>query len=90
LPFEKANLILQASASESWVLLERKLQTLGVVRYTAEGTPGGSVVFSCLIPLAGSQAITQRFEGEGDDIVHASQAVIRRIALWRASNPESP
>jgi hypothetical protein len=80
----------QASAGESWMLVERKLQSLGVARYTVEGTPGGSVVFSCLIPLAGSQAITQRFEGEGDDIIHASKAAMRRITLWRTGEPGSP
>ena len=57
------------------------MQSLGVSRYTMDGEPGGRVVFSCLIPLAGRQAVAQRFEAEGDDMVQAAQAL--RIALWR-------
>ena len=37
--------------------------------FTIEGQPGGRVVFSCLIPLAGRQAVAQRFEAEGEDAV---------------------
>ena len=66
------------------------MQSLGVTRYTMEGEPGGRVVFWCLIPLAGRQAVTQRFEGEGDDEVHAAQAAIRRIALWKATRSSAP
>ena len=80
------------SSSESppdWVALRRKMQSLGVTRYTIEGEPGGRVVFWCLIPLAGRQAVSQRFEGEGDDEFHAAQAAIRRIALWRATRSSS-
>jgi hypothetical protein len=69
----------------SWPALRRKLQAAGVTRYTIEGEPGGRVVFSCLIPLAGRQAVTQRFEAEGDDEFQAAQGAIRRIALWRAT-----
>ncbi len=82
-----------ASSSGSppdWVALRRKMQSLGVTRYTIEGEPGGRVVFWCLIPLAGRQAVSQRFEGEGDDECHAAQAAIRRIALWRATRSSSP
>ena len=68
-----------------WSLLRRKMQSLGVTRYTIEGEPNGRVMFWCLIPLAGRQAVSQRFEGEGDDEIHAAQAAIRRIALWRAT-----
>jgi hypothetical protein len=68
-----------------WAALRRKLQSVGVTRYTIEGEPGGRVVFSCLIPLAGRQAVSQRFEAEGDDEFQAAQAAIRRIALWRAT-----
>ena len=80
------------SSSESppdWAALRRKMQSLGVTRYTIEGEPGGRVVFWCLIPLAGRQAVSQRFEGEGDDECHAAQAAIRRIALWRATRSSS-
>ena len=72
-----------------WAALRRKMQSLGVTRYTIEGEPDGRVVFWCLIPLAGRQAVSQRFEGEGDDECHAAQAAIRRIALWRATRSSS-
>ena len=72
-----------------WAALRRKMQSLGVTRYTIEGEPGGRIVFWCLIPLAGRQAVTQRFEGEGDDEFHAAQAAIRRITLWRAARSSS-
>jgi hypothetical protein len=72
-----------------WVVLERKMQSLGVSRFTIEGQPGGRVVFSCLIPLAGRQAVAQRFEAEGDDIVRTAQAAMRRIALWQATESTS-
>lgn len=71
--------------SDNWAIIERKMQSLGVNRYMIEGQPGDRVVFSCLIPLAGRQAITQRFEAEGDDMVQAAQATLRRITLWRAT-----
>jgi hypothetical protein len=61
------------------------MQTLGVTRFTIEGEAGGRVVFSCLIPLAGRQAVSQRFEADGDDMAKAAQAALRRITLWRAS-----
>ena len=73
------------SSSDDWAIVERKMQSLGVSRYTVDGEPGVRVVFSCLIPLAGRQAITQRFEAEGDDIIQAAQAALRRITLWRAT-----
>jgi len=70
---------------DEWALLESRMQTLGVSRYTVEGEPGGHVVFACLIPLAGRQAITQRFEAEGEDMIQAAHAASRRIVLWRAT-----
>ncbi len=75
---------------DDWVVLQRRMQTLGVSRFNIEGQPGGRVVFSCLIPLAGRQAVAQRFEAEGDDVVSAAQATLRRVALWRATQPQSP
>ena len=74
-----------ASASDDWAALSRKMQTLGISRFTIEGQPGGPVVFSCLIPLAGRQAVSQRFEAEGQDAFQAAQATLRRVALWRAT-----
>jgi hypothetical protein len=74
------------SAPEAaWVALRKKLQALGVTHYAIEGEPGGQVSFWCLIPLAGRQAVSQRFEGKGDDEFHAAQAAIRRIMLWQAA-----
>jgi hypothetical protein len=70
---------------DEWALLESRMQTLGVSRFTIEGKPGGPVVFACLIPVAGRQAVTERFEAEGDDIIQAAQAVMRRVVLWRAT-----
>jgi hypothetical protein len=80
---------LVGDGGDEWVVLERKMQTLGVSRYVIEAEPGGRVVFSCLIPLAGRQAIAQRFEAEGDDIVQATHAALRRIGLWRATQAPS-
>ena len=72
---------------DDWAILQRKMQTLGVTRFTVDGDPGGRILFSCLIPLAGRQAVSQRFEAEGDDVVGAAQAALRRVALWRATQP---
>ena len=76
-------------SAQDWSALRLKMQSLGVTRYTIEGEPGGRVVFSCLIPLAGRQAVSQRFEAQGDDEFHAAQTAIRRIALWQATR-QSP
>lgn len=73
------------NVSDDWIVLQEKLQALNVSRFTIEGEPGGRILFSCLIPLAGRQAVTQRFEAEGDDVIQAMQATLRRIALWRAT-----
>jgi hypothetical protein len=72
-----------------WAVLRRKMQSLGVTHYTIDGQLGGRVIFSCLIPLAGRQAVSQRFEAEGDDDFQAAQAAIRRITLWRAARESS-
>ncbi len=75
------------NVSDDWIVLQQKLQALNVSHFTIEGEPGGRILFSCLIPLAGRQAVTQRFEAEGDDVIQAMQATLRRIALWRATQP---
>jgi hypothetical protein len=64
------------------------MRVLGVSRFTIEGQPGGRVVFSCLIPLAGRQAVAQRFEAEGEDALQAARGALRRVALWRAAQPQ--
>jgi hypothetical protein len=66
-------------------MLVSKMRTLGVSRFTVEGEPGAQVVFACLIPLAGRQAVTQRFEATGDDVIQAAHAALRRAILWRAT-----
>jgi len=76
------------NVSDDWIVLQQKLQALNVSRFMIEGEPGGRILFSCLIPLAGRQAVTQRFEAEGDDVIQAMQATLRRIALWRATQPQ--
>jgi hypothetical protein len=70
---------------DEWALLESRMQTLGVSRFTIEGKPDGPVVFACLVPVAGYQAVTERFEAEGDDVIQAAKAVMRRVVLWRAT-----
>jgi hypothetical protein len=84
LPGTSAKKIL-GDRNDNWAVIERKMQHLGISRYTIDGQPGDRVVFSCLIPVAGRQAIAQRFEAEGDDMVQAAQAALRRITLWRAT-----
>jgi hypothetical protein len=74
---------------DEWALLQSKMQTLGVSRFTIEGKPGGSMVFACLIPVAGRQAVAERFEAEGDDVIQAAQSVLRRIVLWQATRSSS-
>jgi hypothetical protein len=75
---------------DDWATLARKMQGLGISRFTIEGQPGGRVIFSCLIPLAGRQAVAQRFEAEGEDAPQAARAALRRVALWRAAAQPSP
>jgi hypothetical protein len=72
-----------------WKMLRRKLQSLGVTRYSIEGRPNGQAVFSGLIPVAGRQAVSQCFEAEGEDEFEAARAVVKRITLWRATRPSS-
>lgn len=71
-----------------WGTLARKMQVLGISKFTIEGQPGGRVVFACLIPMAGRHAVSQRFEAEGEDAVAAARAALRRVALWRAAQPQ--
>jgi hypothetical protein len=72
-------------SGDEWAILARKMQALGISRFTIEGQPGGRVVFSCLIPVAGRQAVAERIEAEGEDGLRAVQAGLRRVALWRAA-----
>ena len=76
---------LAESIGNEWATLVSKMRTLGVIRFTVEGEPGGQVIFACLIPLAGRQAVTQRFEAAGDDVIQAASSALRRAILWRAT-----
>jgi hypothetical protein len=73
------------SIGNEWATVVSKMRTLKVSRFTVEGEPGGQVIFACLIPLAGRQAVTQRFEAVGDDVIQAANAALRRAILWRAT-----
>jgi hypothetical protein len=77
----------EPAGDADWAALSRRMQALGVSRFTIEGRPGGRVVFSCLIPIAGRQAVAQRFEAEGEDGFQAARAALRRVTLWRATQP---
>jgi hypothetical protein len=68
-----------------WAALRRRMRELGVGRYWVEGQPDGPVRFHCIIPLAGTHAVGQHFEAEGEDDLQAAEAALRRVALWRAT-----
>jgi hypothetical protein len=61
------------------------MQSLGVGKYWIEGEPDGSVLFRCVIPVAGRRAVGQQFEGEGADPASAAKVALRRVALWKAT-----
>jgi hypothetical protein len=71
--------------SDDWEVLLHKMNSLGVSRFSAEGETSGRVTFSCLIPLAGQHAVTQRFEAEGSSLIQATKTALRRVTLWRAA-----
>ena len=80
----------QAPASDApatWGDLRRRMKEMGVSRYWVEGEPGGQARFRCVIPVAGARAVAQHFEAEGDDDLQAADAALRRVALWRATEP---
>jgi hypothetical protein len=69
----------------SWSELSERMRKLGIQRYWVEGEPGVSVRFRCVVPLIGQSAVGQMFEAEGIDPVAAAELVMRRVALWKAS-----
>jgi len=73
-----------------WTELRRRMASLGVVRYEFEGEPNGRVRFRCVIPLAGRRAVAQQFEAEGNNEMEAAGAALQRVALWKATEQESP
>jgi hypothetical protein len=75
----------RAEGSESWGRMRQKLREAGVSRYWIEGELGGNVRLRCLIPLAGQRAVGQQFEAEGASESLAAEGVLRRIALWKAT-----
>ncbi len=75
------------SSIADWTELRRKMSALGVARYGFEGEPSGRVRFHCVIPLAGRRAVGQQFEAEGDNEFEAARTALRRVALWRATEP---
>jgi hypothetical protein len=72
---------------DDWGSIRRNMRMLGVARYGIEGEPEGRVRFHCVIPLAGRRAVSQQFEGEGNDEIEAAQMALRRVTLWRATEP---
>ena len=77
-----------AAGQGDWSEIRRSLRDAGVARYGIEGEPGGKVRFQCVIPLAGRRAMSQHFEAGGDDEIQAARAVLKRINLWRATEPD--
>lgn len=76
-----------ALSEGDWALVRRRMEELGIGRFWVEGEFGGPVVFRCLVPVVGDRAVSQHFEAEGDDLLSACQDALRRIALWRATEP---
>ena len=70
-----------------WAEIRQRLKGLGVTRYTVDADLESRVRFSCVIPVEGLRAVGHHFEAEGDDIFQAVDATIRRITLWRATEP---
>jgi hypothetical protein len=79
-----------AAGPDDWGSIRRKMHALGVARCGIEFEPDGRVRFHCVIPLAGRRAVSQQFEGEGNDEIEAAQTALRRVALWRATEPPAP
>jgi hypothetical protein len=73
-------------AAHDWATLRKKMKALGVARYTLEGEADGHVRFSCVIPVEGLKAVGHHFEAEGDDEYQATEAALKRVALWKATN----
>ncbi len=80
-----ARSLAEVPANEGWDNLRRRMKTLGVARYWIEGEPEGPCRFRCLIPTAGGRAVSQHFEAEANDDLHAADAALRRVALWKST-----
>ena len=75
------------SPGRDWTEIRQRLKGLGVSRYNVDAELEGRVRFSCVIPVDGLRAVGHHFEADGDDIFQAVDATIRRITLWRATEP---
>lgn len=69
----------------SWKRLRQSMTELGISRYWIEGEPNGPVKFRCVVPLVDEKVVGQQFEAEGEDVIEAAEAALRRVGLWRAS-----
>jgi hypothetical protein len=76
---------MSVAASADWVALRKRMKAIGVTRYWVEGTPGGPVVFRCLVPVGGDDSSGRQFEAEADDEARAAESALRRVALWQAT-----
>jgi hypothetical protein len=74
-----------STRQSEWADVLHRMQSLGVGKYWIEGEPDGSVLFRCVIPVAGQRAVGQQFEGEGTDPISAATVALRRVALWKAT-----
>ena len=74
-------------STRNWTEVRQRLKGLGVRRYAIDAETDGRVRFSCVIPMDGLRAVGHHFEAEGDDEFQAVEATIRRITLWRATEP---
>jgi hypothetical protein len=81
------------STPPDWAEIRKRMQALGIARYSMEAEIDGRVRFSCVIPVDGLRAVGHQFEAEGDDEYQAAEVALRRVALWQAtelSPPPSP
>lgn len=76
------------AGSKRWGAIDQRLRALGVQRFWIEGEPGQPIRFRCVVPLVGRTAMSQMFEAEGADLESAAEVVVKRITIWRASNPD--
>ncbi len=76
-----------ANPGHDWTEIRLRLKALGVSRYTIDAELDGRVRFSCVIPVDGLRAVGHHFEADGDDEFQAIDATVRRIILWRATEP---
>jgi hypothetical protein len=72
-------------ADRGWNDLRKRMKQMGITRYWIEAEPTSVAHFHCVIPLAGTRAVSQQFEAEGEDEFQAADAALRRVALWRAT-----